>query len=822
MIQGLLAIALCVPLNNQAQTSISGTVKSDTGEPLEGVKITIKDLFMGTYSNDQGAYELKNLKSGKYQLITSYLNYEVKKLEVEVGEIPVLLDIVLSPSVMAIEEMYVTAVRADDKTPTTYTNLSNDELENKNFGQDLPFLLNTTPSTVVSSDAGAGVGYTGVRIRGVDPTRTNVTINGIPINDAESHGMYWVNMPDFASSTDNIQIQRGVGTSTNGAGAFGASINVKSDNIEQKAYGTLDNAVGSFSTWKTTVKAGTGLINEKFALDARLSRIVSDGYIDRASSNLKAMYLSGSWLGKKSLLKANVFIGEERTYQAWNGVPEWKYKQNKDSLLVHYYNNGYSTEDSINLFDAHPRKYNLYRYENEVDNYQQDHYQLHFTHHFKRWLTLNVAGHYTYGRGYYEQYRQEDDLERYGLDPVVVGTDTVMTSDLIRRRWLDNHFYGGIFSLKYDKSKKLKLLVGGGWNQYQGAHFGEVIWARFASNSEINQRYYDSDATKTEVNGYLKANYQLKKFNFFADLQVRNLNYSFVGLDDNDGEIIELEQDVAYTFFNPKVGFMVDFNQRNNAYASFSIANREPVRGDFVESLARSFPKPEQLQNLEVGYRYKSVIFLTNFNFYWMNYKDQLILTGQINDVGSYTRTNVDRSYRMGIELETAYKATKQITITGNLNLSQNRIPVFKEYVDNYDNYDSEGNMIQDVIEHKNTDLAFSPSIIAGLGINYSPIRNLDLNLYSKYVGSQFLDNTSSENRKLEGYFTTDVRMSYSLLDIGLSELTLGVLVNNIFNAKFVNNGYTFGYVAGGNRVIENYYFPQAERNFLVRLALKI
>ena len=822
----LWAIAFCVPISSQAQNTISGIIKTEKGDPIEGAKVYLKDYYSGDYSNEKGEFLLKSVKNGSYTLITSYFGYEVNLSVVKVESAAVSHVVVLKESTMTIEEMYVTATRANDKTPTTYANLDKEEIENKNFGQDLPFLLNTTPSTVVSSDAGAGIGYTGVRIRGVDPSRTNVTINGIPINDSESHSTYWVNMPDFASSTNSIQVQRGVGTSTNGAAAFGASINIKSDNIEEKAYAGIDNSIGSFNTLRTSVKAGTGLINNKFTFDTRLSRIVSDGFIDRASSNLKSFYMSGAWIGKKSLLKANVFVGRERTYQAWNGVPEAKYNGNSDSLLAHFNRNNFpggiyqTTQDSINLFDSKDRNYNYYLYQNEVDDYQQDHYQLHFTHTFSERLTMNIAGHYTFGRGFYEQFRQDDDLSDYGINPFIVGTDTITTSDVIRRRWLKNHFYGGIFSLNYSV-KNLKILVGAGANNYEGEHFGEVTWARIASNSEIGDRYYESKAQKTEVNGYVKANYQLKKFNFFLDLQVRNLDYSFVGMDDSYGELIELKQSVNYTFFNPKLGFMVDFNKQNNVYASFSIANREPVRGDFVENIARSIPKPEQLQNLEVGYRFTSSKFLANANYYWMNYKDQLILTGQINDVGSYTRTNVAKSFRSGIELELAYKVLKSLSLSGNLNISQNKIAQFTEFIDNYDNYDSDGNMIQDEIQHSNTDIAFSPNAIAGLGVHYSPIKNLDFNLYSKYVGSQFLDNTSSENRKLDGYFTSDFNVNYKILNVGLSEIVIGVMVNNLFNAQFVNNGYTWGYVAGGQRTIENFFFPQAGRNFLVRLALK-
>jgi iron complex outermembrane receptor protein len=821
-------LALATSFSANAQHSIKGSIKDPQGTPLPDVKVTLEKTYSGAISNSDGDYLITHVKSANYQMRVSLMGYTTQLVEVTVADQDVEKNIVLVPSAIMIEEIQVSAVRATEKTPTTYTNLNEAQIQKANFGQDLPYLLESTPSTVVTSDAGAGVGYTGIRIRGVDPTRTNVTVNGIPLNDAESHGVYWVNMPDFASSTDNIQVQRGVGTSANGAAAFGSSINIKTDNIEKKAYAELDNSIGSFSTLRTTVKVGTGLINEKFAVDARLSRITSDGYIDRASSNLKSFYLSGAWVGKKSLLKANVFSGKEVTYQAWYGIPEAKLNGNQDSLLAHFYNYYYpggtyqTAEDSINLFNSDARTYNYYTYKNETDNYQQDHYQLHFTHSFSSKVSLNVAGHYTRGRGYYEQYRYNDSLSWYGLSNVIHGLDTVYTTDLIRRRWLDNHFYGGIFSLNYSNLKNLKIIFGGGMNQYDGTHFGEIIWARYASQSEINQHYYDNDAKKIEASAYLKANYQLKKWNFFADLQVRHLNYSYLGQEQLFDAFIPLQETVQFTFFNPKAGIMYDFNDKNNVYASFSMANREPVRDDFTQSTAGSRPKHEHLQNVEVGYRYRSSKLFANVNYYLMNYKDQLILTGEINDVGAYNRANVAKSYRMGIELEAGYMLLKNLSITGNLTLSANKIASFNEYVDNYDNYDSEGNMIQDVVAHSNTDIAFSPSTIASLGLLYEPIKNLEFSLLSKYVGKQYLDNTSNENRKLDAYYLTNLSVSYTIKNVGFKEIVIGALVNNLFNSKYENNGYTWGYIYGGKRITENYYYPQAGTNFLVRLTLKM
>jgi iron complex outermembrane receptor protein len=821
-------LALATSFSANAQHSIRGNIKDANGTSLPGVTVSLEKTYSAATSNSKGEYLISHVSKNSYQLKVSLLGYDSQLISVTIEDQDIIQDIILLPSPFMIEEIQVSAVRADSKTPTTYTNLNEGQIQKNNFGQDLPYLLESTPSTVVTSDAGGGVGYTGVRIRGVDPTRTNVTVNGIPLNDPESHSVYWVNMPDFASSTDNIQVQRGVGTSSNGAAAFGSSINIKTDNIEKKAYAELDNSVGSFSTLRNTVKIGTGLINNKFVIDARLSRISSDGYIDRASSNLKAFYLSGAWIGKKSILKAIVFSGNEKTYQAWNGVPEAKLKGNQDSLTSHFYNNYYpggtyeTAADSANLFNADPRKYNYYTYKNETDNYQQDHYQLHFTHTFSPKVSLNIASHYTRGKGYYEQYKRNQDFETYGLEPIIANGDTTTTTDLIRRRWLDNDFYGSVLSLNYSNLKNFKIIIGGGINQYEGNHFGEIIWARSASQSEINQHYYDNKANKMEVSAYAKANYQVKKWNFYGDLQVRHIDYSYLGVDQSFGNLVPLQQEIQFTFFNPKAGLMYDFNDKNNIYASYSVANREPVRDDFIQSTAASRPQPENLQNVEVGYRFRSRKLFVNANFYLMNYKNQLILTGEINDVGAYNRTNVAKSYRMGIELEAGYMLFKKLSITGNLTLSANKINSFNEYIDNYDNYDSNGNMVQDIITHSNTDIAFSPNLIAAAGIMYEPLKNLELSLLSKYVGQQFLDNTSNTNKKLDAYFFTNLSISYTVKHWGLRELKIGILTNNIFNELYENNGYTFGYISGGKQITENYYYPQAGRNFLVRLTLKM
>ncbi len=811
-----------------SQFSIRGKVTSSDGGSLAEVSVTISETFYKTNSNSSGEFVFNKLTAGAYIIQFHRPGFEEYRENVILADKDVQLTIMMSRSAVTMEEVQVSAVRASDKTPTTYTNLHAKEIRQLNFGQDLPFLLDGTPSTVVTSDAGAGIGYTGIRIRGVDPTRTNVTVNGIPLNDSESHGVFWVNMPDFASSAENIQVQRGVGTSSNGAAAFGSSINIKTDNIRKTAYTELDNSVGSFNTFRNTVKAGTGLIDGIFTLDARLSRISSDGFIDRASSNLKSFYLSGALIGKNAVLKANVFSGVEKTYQAWYGIPGAKLSGDQDSLLSHFYNNYYpgglyeTSQDSVNLFSSDPNTFNYYTYKNETDNYQQDHYQLHYTQTLYPRLTMNLSGHLTRGRGYYEQYRRNEEFSFYGFDTLFIGSDTIHTTDVIRRRWLDNIFYGSVLTFDYRGTKGLTILAGSAWNYYDGAHFGEVIWARNASQSELGDRYYTNSAQKQEVNGFLKMNYQYKSLNLFADLQLRQINYTYESAVEFFTNGTAMKNSVDFTFFNPKAGLIYDVNSKNTIYSSVSVAHREPVRDDFVQSSQISRPKQERLVNNETGYRYRGKKFFLNANYYLMEYKDQLILTGEINDVGAYIRTNVESSYRTGLELESGYKITQKWQLAGNITLSRNKIRSFNEFVDNYDNYDAEGNMIQTVVAHRNTDIAFSPNLIGSITFSYRLLKDLELALINKYVGRQYLDNTSSESRAISAYHLANFRMGYTIRTKGSCAVEIGLLVNNLLDHSFQNNGYTWGYIFGGQRISENFYYPQAGRNFLLRVAVKL
>lgn len=713
-----------------------------------------------------------------------------------------------------LDDVIVYATRAKENTPTTYSEITREQIEKVNLGQDLPILLNLSPSLVTTSDAGAGVGYTGLRIRGSDATRINVTINGIPVNDSESHGVFWVNMPDLASSVDNIQIQRGVGTSTNGAAAFGATVNLQTNVPSQDAYAEVNNSFGSFNTRKHTLMYNTGLLNNKWSFESRLSKIASDGYIDRAESDLQSYFLSGGYYGKKTIVKALVFGGKEVTYQSWWGTPQAVLENDEAGIEAIISNNGYSEAQAQNIRTA-GRTFNYYLYENEVDNYQQDHYQLHLSHSLSSDWTLNVAGHYTYGRGYFEQFREDDDFADYNLSNVTIGDSTITSTDLIRRRWLDNHFYGTTFSLNY-LGKDLDITLGGAWNKYDGDHFGEIIWAQYASNSEIRDRYYDNVGLKTDFNTYLKANYQLSNLNLFADMQVRKVDYETIGVD-NDLRAIDTGDD--YTFFNPKVGATYTLNESSNVYASFAIGNREPVRNDFVDAPGGVTPQHETLRNLEVGYRKFGQDFSFQANYYLMDYENQLVLTGELNDVGSNVRQNVPDSYRMGIELVGAYQFTNQLRWDANLTLSRNKIKNFTEvlynYGENFDEFNIEETRFTD------TDISFSPNIISGSRLTYSPLEGFEAAILSKYVGKQFLDNTSNDARSIDAYFINDLGLSYDFSIESVKNVNVSLLVNNVLDVEYSSNGYTFGYAGGDYVVRENYFYPQAGRNFLLALNVR-
>lgn len=722
-------------------------------------------------------------------------------------------NVIAQVDTLNLNEVVVKSTRANAKTGMAYKDLSEKEIAKQNLGQDIPFLLNQMPSVVVTSDAGAGVGYTGIRVRGSDATRVNVTINGVPYNESESQGVYWVNMPDFASSVSSIQVQRGVGTSTNGAGAFGASINVNTLKYSQEPFAEINTSAGSFNTLKTNVLASTGLMNNHFVLDARLSRIVSDGFVDRASSDLKSFYVSGGFYDKQNFIRFNVFSGKENTYQSWNGIPESLAKGNANELQNFIDRNYYDDSFKMQLESA-GRKYNWYQYENEVDNYQQDHYQLISSFKLGEHWRLNPTLHYTRGKGYYEQFRDGESFSDYGLENVLIGEEEITETDLIRRKWLDNNFYGGVWSLDYEGSGKLTGSFGGGWNKYDGDHFGEIIWAKYASNSNIRKRWYENTGVKTDFNVYAKGYYQFtQNLNAYLDLQYRNIGLKIDGTAD---ALQRLQTNDKYDFVNPKLGLNLLLDNKNSLYTSFAVGNKEPSRQDIVDAVSgTNKPKSENLQDFELGFRHLANNTQFEANAYFMNYKDQLVLTGAINNVGEAIRVNVPKSYRAGIELLIAQKINKKVLLSANATLSSNKIKDFTEVIVSYD-----GETPNAVNNFSNTDIAFSPNLIFGGNISLTPIEGLEFALLPKYVGKQYLDNTSDESRQLDAFFVNDLRVNYSLKPKGLKNLTLSLLVNNLFNAEYESNGYTYSYIYYG-QITENFVYPQAGTNFLMALKMR-
>jgi iron complex outermembrane receptor protein len=799
-----LTLAAGLSVNCLAQFSISGTVKDSLSQSIVGATVRIAETYKGVFTDNNGVYKLSNLKEGNYIVEVSYVGYETQQIPVENLNKDAEVNFDLKKSTTSLEEVIVSGTRVEDDSPFAHTNISQQDFEKNNLGQDIPILLQNSVSIVSTSDAGAGVGYTGFRLRGSDATRINVTINGIPVNDAESQGVFWVNMPDFASSTENIQIQRGVGSSTNGAGAFGGSVNLQTSELREKAYGEVSASYGSFNTHKETVKFGTGLINNRFAFDGRISNIQSDGYIDRASSDLKSFYFSGGYYGKKLSIKAIAFSGKEKTYQSWYGTPESRIDGSQDDLNT--YASGLDSSQAHNFLNS-GRTYNFYEYENEVDNYQQDNYQLHVSNQFNEKLDATLSFHYTYGRGYFEQFRKQDAFANYGLNDLVIGTTTITNSDIIRRRWLDNEFYGATYNLNY-KSTKTKITVGGAYNIYNGDHFGEIVWTEFSNNTNIRDQYYGNNGLKKDFNSYLKASYTIaEKSTVFVDLQIRTIDYSASGI---DNDLTNILVDTSFVFFNPKAGVSHKFSEKVRLYVSAAVGNKEPSRNDFIDNAADKQPKHESLLDYELGadFTFKKVII--QGNIYYMNYTNQLVLTGELNDVGSSIRANVDKSYRAGFELSTSFLISKKIKLNMNGTFSQNKIQDFTEIV--YD--DVTYAEIQN--DYPNSDIAFSPNLIGAASIEYNPFKGINLMLQTKYVGDQFLDNTSNSERKIDAYQTVDARLSYTLFPKRMSAITFNFLANNILNTLYSSNGYTYQYL-GTN----NFYYPQAGINFLVGMTMK-
>jgi iron complex outermembrane receptor protein len=765
-------------LANAQTFTLKGKVVDENNESLSGATILVKEPKKGTSTDFDGKFSV-NLPKGNYTIQVSFIGYKTVLKEIFLTKSDE-INFNLLPNSTVLEEVLVSAVRASADVPVTFSNLSKREIAKRNLGQDIPILLNYMPSVVSSSDAGAGIGYTYMSVRGSNGEKINVTINGIPYNDPESHGTFWVNLSDFASSTENLQLQRGVGTSTNGSGAFGASLNILTDALSKEAFGEISNSFGSFGTRKHTVKFSTGKLNDHIEIAGRLSNIYSDGYIDRAFADLKSYYLQGSYTDENTLIKAVTFGGKEITYQAWAGL------------------------DATQL--ETDRKQNPYTYENEVDDYQQNHYQLHWNEKLNKSWSTNLALNYTKGSGFFEQFKEEEAASDFN-NLIVDGTDVIV------RRWLDNDFYVVNFNTNY-KTDKLNFISGISYSRYTGDHFGEVIWGeRLAENTNIRDRYYFSDAKKTDFSIFAKATFKINtRLSGYADVQGRFVNYQTEGI---TSDLANINVDASFNFFNPKFGLTYKINDYNNLYTSFAVANREPKRNDFESGVTT----PETLNDLEFGWRLKKENIKLNTNIYYMDYKNQLVLTGAIDDVGAPIRTTSGNSYRLGLEIDADLTLSDKFSMKPNVAFSSNKNKNLIAQIDG--KLENLGN----------TNLSFSPDIVVGNIFLYNPLENLQISFLSKFVGKQFMSNfssTVSSNDVLDSFFTSDLNVVYEIKPAKIfKSVVFSALINNLFNTEYVDRGYYYTYddtwsAANQTTTLDGAgYYPQATRNFLVGVTFK-
>lgn len=785
---------------------ISGRITDENGSPLVGATVTIENSLQGTTSSLDGSYLIKKLKSGVYTISVSFIGFEQKSVEVNLDK-DLVLDFVLKTSSILGEEIVVSATRASSRMPIAQTTMSKEDIRKTSVGQDIPYLLEMMPSVVATSEAGAGIGNTALSIRGSDMSRINVTVNGIPLNDAESQGVYWVDLPDFTSSVDNVQVQRGIGTSTNGAGAFGATINFQTATLSHEPFTNIDLQSGSFGTWRTSAKVGTGLIDNRFSFEGRFSQLKSNGYIDRGTSDDRSMFLTGAWHTSKSLLRFNLIHGEEHTGITWTGTPGYML----DSIRTY-------NPEGVYLDPQGKTHY----YKDHKDNYTQTHYQLIYSNQLSSQFSLSGALHLTQGAGYYEEYRDDslkgNSFSDYGLPNPVIGGKTIKKSDMIRQKWLDNNFYGATLSLNYHQ-RAIDATIGGGWNQYDGNHFGKILWSEINDGIPDNYEWYRNKAKKTDYNMFSKITWQLSNnLSVYGDLQYRLINYDLKGPND---DFVSLDQSHEWNFFNPKAGTMYKISSTQDIFFSFGVGHREPAREDLLDTTQT--PNPERLFDYELGYSLKLPAFDLGINLYYMDYKDQLVLTGKLSDVGYPLKINVPSSFRTGVEVAASIKPLSWLRWNLNSTLSINRIKNFVEYVELYDNSNDWNPDGQQENRLGDTPISFSPSVVGASQIIVNPIKNLGLSIISKYVGEQYYDNTGNAARRLDGYFVNNFKVDYSFKLKSVKAINIQLFVNNLFNLKYIANAWVYRahFANGDPEYREDGFFPQAGRNFMVKLGVE-
>lgn len=787
---------------------LSGRVTDIDGDPLPGATVVLVDTYLGAVAGIEGNYSIEGVRGGSYSIRVSFIGYSTATRKTIV-ESDIVEDFALEFSSVMADEIVVKGTRAGSRTPVTYSEINSSEIEKTNFASDITHMLSMVPSLVETSESGIGVGYTNFRIRGSDPSRINVTIDGIPVNDSESQQVFWVNMPDLAGSISDIQIQRGVGTSTNGSGAFGATVNLRTENPSSEPYAEISSTYGSFNTIKGSVKLGSGLIGERFMMDMRLSGLKSDGYVDRSGSDHTSLFATAVYNLSKGRIKMNLLHGDQSTGISWWGVPY-------DSL---------ATNRTFNPAGMYTNEYGeTAYYHNQIDKYTQTHLHLIFNWQFSPHLYLNAAGHFTRGLGYYEQYREDESLEDYGFEPFLINEPgffpvVIYNSDLVRRKWLHNHFKGVTYSLHYNRGA-FEIIAGGGANRYQGDHFGRIIWMRYAGFTEKDYRWHLNGSTKDDINLYTRINFSAgEKLSLYGDLQYRYIGYRMAGFDD---DLRDLTMEHTYNFINPKAGLFYHFSANHESYLSIAVANKEPTRANYKDAAGDpgAMPGPERMTDLEAGYRFSSVLSTAGVNIYFMNYQDQLAPTGQLSNTGHPIMTNVESSFRTGVEITASVKPHSRLRADAAFTLSRNKIRDFTEYYIDYitatDREVPSSKFLGDV------DIAYSPSVVGTAGIAFDPVKSLTLTLTGKYVGSQYFDNTMNSERGLNPYFTSSLRADYSL-DAGkiAEKIDLQLLVNNLFNSLYVSNAYGGNWYVDGQEYSWAGYFPQAGINFMARVTVR-
>ncbi len=793
------------------QYTIEGIITNDQGEKLDFAVIYLENTGYAGVTDPSGYYKIENVTPGDYSIKISHTSYKTVIASLTINQ-NMQYDAVMSEFSYPLENIEIIANKLQKSDPFRFSDVTETYLEKYNLGLDIPAMLQFQTSVLTTSDAGTGIGYSGLSIRGSDQTRINVTINGVPVNDAESQNVFWVNMPDLSGSTQSVQIQRGAGASTNGPGAFGGTLSFNTRDLVQNPYIQIAGSGGSFGTLKGSVGLGTGLMNGKYFMEGRYSYIKSDGFIDRASANLNGIFFSAGRITEKSSLRFQVVSGREVTYQAWNGVPEAKFSGDEQSLTEHYNRNIGSiyknSADSVNLFDSNPKTYNYYLYQNQVDNYRQTQSQISYNRQLTKKTSLQTTAFYTFGKGYFEQFRFDDELADYGFEEIFDKEGNLITSsDLVRRRWLQNHFYGVTSNIKGEINRNIEWQSGAFFSHYDGDHFGEIIQTAFESVTSVFNHYYDNTGQKTDISSYAKISGKIyKKLHFYNDLQLRNVHYKINGLLE---DLIVSNVNESYLFFNPKAGITYNLNKKSDLLFSFAIANREPARSDFVDHIITEVqPKPEKMFNYEMAYRFDSQNFSLRTGLYFMDYTNQLVLNGNLNDVGAALRINVPESYRFGWESELIYTFLKRWTVQWNTTLSRNRIRNFSEVL-----YDYTNGFEVVKTELGETPTAYSPDLISSLQLVYNPFKTFEIEWSGRYVGNQFLDNTGNKNRMLPSFHVHNLRLSYEWFPTFAKSINFNLMVQNVLNRRYASNGYTYSYIFE-NTVTENFVFPQAGIHF--------